>query len=321
MSTEHDFGALLRAHGLSLKPIAVETLWVNLTRRCNQSCVHCHVDASPERGEEMDYRTVRQCLKVLASLSSCTTLDITGGAPELHPMFRDLVTEARNLGKHVVVRHNLTVTIDGDRRTGAALDDLPSFFADHRVELLVSLPYSEPYGTDAIRGTGVFAKSIDVLRRLNALGYGQVADGLILNIVCNRDVPVSPDDRASLETAFKQTLWERYGIVFNRLYAVTNMPINRYRRQLVQSGRYRHYMERLRTSFEPSQTASLVCRRLVSVGYDGRLYDCDFSQMMNLPIGGAEPMSVFNLDEAALMRRQIRFGTHCFGCTAGGGAS
>ena len=316
-----DFDAMLGEHRLASRPVTVETLWVNITRRCNQSCLHCHVDASPGRSEHMDSHTIEACLKVLGSLDCCVNLDITGGAPELHPDFEYLVARGREMGKHVIVRHNLTVTIDGDRRFGTTKAHLPAFFASNRVELVASLPYYDEHSTDAVRGKGVFDKSIKALQYLNAWGYGQPGSGLEVNLMCNRDGALSLQDRLCLESSFRQELGGRYGIMFNRLLAVTNMPINRHLRRLEQAGTLSEYTDALVSSFEPGSASNLVCRYLISVSYDGRLFDCDFNQMLDIPIQVNEPMTIFNFDLRALLERRIRFGSHCFGCTAGGGST
>ena len=316
----YDFNAVIDGNCLVARPSAVETLWVNITRRCNQTCAHCHVGAAPWRTEEMDRRTIDQCLKVLGSIDSCGNLDITGGAPELHSDFEYLVVAARKLGKHVIVRHNLTVDRDAKSDHGFETD-LPSFFAENDVEILASLPYYERDITDSIRGEGVFDKSIEGLKRLNAHGYGRPNTGLDLNLVCNRDGAVSSQDVVSLEASFRQELWEEFGVVFNRLIAVTNMPINRYFLRLKESAAFSEYMDGLVSSFNRTSIDNLVCRSVISVGYDGRLYDCDFNQMLGMTAGAASATTVFNFDLQAWLQRQIRFGPHCFGCTAGGGSS
>jgi radical SAM/Cys-rich protein len=316
-----DFQAVLAEHGLRLSPISIETLWVNVTRLCNQACTHCHVDASPKRTEQMSRSTVDRCLEILRQYEPCQNLDITGGSPELNPNFEYFVIEARKLKKHVIVRHNLTVIFDGNPQTGEKKDYLPEFFAEHQVEVLASLPHYKQSFTDSVRGSGAFNKSIEGIRRLNTLGYGKEKTGLILNLVFNAGGPVSPKDRAELDVRFKQEL-SRYDLVFNKLYAVTNMPINRFRSQLQQSRTLDEYMDKLLAAFHPGAAREVVCRSLISVGYDGRIYDCDFNQMLGLQIIiGHEPLTIFNCDLEALVQRRILFGPHCFGCTAGGGSS
>jgi len=316
----YDFQGVLQEHRLELNPISIETLWVNVTRQCNQVCTHCHVDASPIRTEQMSRSTVDRCLEILGQYEACRNLDITGGAPELNPNYEYFVIEAKKLDKHVIVRHNLTVTFDGNPQTGENKDYLPAFFAEYKVEILASLPHYKQNLTDDIRGLNVFNKSIEGIRQLNALGYGKENTGLVLNLVYNAGGPVSPGDRAELEAKFKQEL-SRYNLIFNKLYAVTNMPINRFHYQLQQSGTLDEYMGALVAAFNPEAAREVVCRQLVSVGFDGRIYDCDFNQMLGLQITGNEPLTIFNCDFNSLTKRQIRFGPHCFGCTAGGGSS
>jgi radical SAM/Cys-rich protein len=317
----YDFTAMLTRNNLSLPPISVDTLWANITYKCNQTCVHCHVAASPDRTEEMSRSTIDQCLNVLACYDSLNNLDITGGAPELNPHFEHFVVEARNLNKHVIVRHNLTVTTDGDPSTGKKMTHLPDFFADNQVEIIASLPNYNQSHTDQVRGIGVFEKSIEAMRCLNKLGYGQSNTGLVLNLVYNHDGPLLPTDRDELEARFRKELISGYGLIFNKLLCVTNMPINRFRKRLDQKDIYRDYMDKLVSAFSPAAAMQLVCRSLLSVGYDGRLYDCDFNQMLDMQITVIEPLTIFNFDLQTIIGREIRFGSHCFGCTSGGGSS
>jgi radical SAM/Cys-rich protein len=317
----NSFFSVLVEHNLSVIPVLLDTLWVNITSLCNQSCTHCHIDASPERTGQMNRATMDLCLKIMADCESCMNLDITGGAPELNPDFNYLVDQARKLNKNVIIRHNLTVTLDGNPQTGEDKTYLPEYFADNRVEILASLPSFEQEATDRVRGQGIFEKSIRSLRLLNEQGYGRKDVGLILNLVYNHNGPLFPDDRVALESEFKKELQSKYGISFNRLFTVTNMPINKFRRQLEASGEYNDYMNRLIESFSKAATDCLACRSLISVGYDGRLYDCDFNQALGMQICEAEPMTVCNFDADDLFNRHIRFGSHCFGCTAGGGSN
>jgi radical SAM/Cys-rich protein len=316
----YDFQAVLAEHDLRLSPTSIETLWVNVTRLCNQACSHCHVDASPSRTEQMSRYTVDRCLEILEQYEQCQNLDITGGAPELNPNFEYFVIEARKLKKHVIVRHNLTVIFDGDPQTGEKKGYLPEFFAEHQIEILASLPHYKQDLTDSVRGYGVFSKSIEGIHQLNAVGYGKENTGLILNLVYNASGPVSPKERAELETRFKQEL-SKYGLMFDKLYAVTNVPINRFHSQLQCSGTYNEYVDTLLAAFNPEAASEVVCCSLISVGYDGRLYDCDFNQMLGMQITDREPMTVFNFDFDTLIKRKILFASHCFGCTAGGGSS
>ena len=318
---KYNFEAMLEKHNLEVRPVSIQTLWVNITRLCNQACTHCHVDASPHRTEHMGRQIIERCLEVLSQNDLMTALDMTGGAPELHPDFDYFVVEARKLGKRVMVRHNLTVIFDGNPQTRDRKDYLPEFFAGQQVEIIASLPHFNEEYVKRQRGNGVFQKSIDGIRQLNEAGYGKEGTGLILNLVHNADGPITPDARMALEKEFKQELYDRYGLFFNKLFAVTNMPINRFRNSLVSSGNYEEYMQQLVTVFNPASVSELVCRSLISVGYDGRLYDCDFNQLTGMQVCQEEPATIFNFDYETLLNRKIRFASHCFGCTAGGGSS
>ena len=317
----HDFNSVLLRHRLKLAPVSISTLQVNITRLCNQACSHCHVAASPQRKEHMSRRIVDRCLEILARHDGCLNLDITGGAPELNPDFDYLVAAASKLKKRVMVRHNLTVTLDGNPETGENKEHLPEFFAEHRVEVNASLPHYQKYLTDRQRGRGVFKKSIEALRRLNAQGYGQNGTGLMLNLVHTAAGTLFPADQSCLEAEFKRELRARYGLVFNRLYTITNMPINRFWLQLQRSGSYDSYMAGLADAFNPRAAREVMCRSLISISPSGDVYDCDFNQMLGLPIGGREPVTVFNFDLDALMKRDIMFARHCFGCAAAAGST
>ena len=299
--------APLRARG-------VEVLQVNVGKRCNQACHHCHVDAGPDRTEVMPDAVVDACLQFLER-SDVGTLDITGGAPELHPRFKDLVTGARAAGRHVMDRCNLTIT----QLPNYAY--LPEFLAQHQVEVVASLPSFAARQTDAQRGEGVFEQSIAALRRFNQLGYGVDGSGLILNLVTNPVGAFLPAAQAALERDWKRELTRRFGISFNRLFTITNMPISRYLEFLVASGNLQAYMERLVGAFNPATVDGLMCRSTLSVGWDGRLYDCDFNQMIDLPVGAEAPPTIFDATIQGLAGRRIAIGRHCFGCTAGAGSS
>ena len=310
---KYDFNAWLAGRGLELPPTGIETLWLNITRLCNQSCRHCHMEASPETPLHMNEEVMDACLEVLERHDGIGTVDITGGAPELHPHFERLVTDCRDLGKHVVVRHNLTVTLDGDPLTGAPKDHLPDFYAGNRVELLASLPYCDEAATDAVRGYGVFNKSIESLRRLNSAGYG--ADpSLRLKLVANCDGPLSEACRINIEGEFKNTL-AGWGVAFDELLTVTNMPAGRYAESLRRDNRYDAYMGSLIDAASETAADAAICRSLISVSSDGRLYDCDFNLALGLSIG-----TIFDFDHDPLLDRRIVFGSHCFGCTAGAGS-
>ncbi|HEX7219366.1 MAG TPA: arsenosugar biosynthesis radical SAM (seleno)protein ArsS [Burkholderiales bacterium] len=314
----HDFETQLRKAGIELPPLALDTLQVNITRLCNQQCRHCHVDASPARTEMMSDEGIARCLEILERHAQIARLDITGGAPELHPGFAGFVEGARTLGKHVMVRHNLTVQLDPHPQTGASMEHLPEFFARQRVEVISSLPYYQQYFTDAQRGNGVFGKSIEAMRRLNAVGYGVEGSGLALNLVYNPVGPYLPPAQAALEADYKRELKARFGVSFNGLFTITNMPINRFRVHLQKTGQLEPYMDKLLAAFNPAAAEGVMCRSLISVGHDGRIYDCDFNQMLDMQAGD---LSIFDFDFHRTLKRRIRFGEHCLGCTAGGGSS
>ena len=321
--SKYDFEAKLGEAGLALPPLAVDTLQVNITKQCNQVCRHCHVDASPTRTEAMSPEAIEKCLEILARHPQVAKLDITGGAPELHPGFDAFVERAVALGKHVMVRHNLTVQLDGHPQSGASKAYLPEFFARNRVEVISSLPYYQPFFTDSQRGRGVFDKSIEAMRRLNAAGYGREGSGLVLNLVYNPVGPYLPAAQASLEADYKRELAAKHGVAFNGLFTITNMPINRFRLHLEKTGQYEAYMDKLLSAFNPAAAAGVMCRGLVSVGWDGRVYDCDFNQMLELDARDARgrALTVFDFDFDAVLARPIQFGDHCLGCTAGAGSS
>ncbi len=304
-------------------PIArrrLATVQVNLGYRCNLSCVHCHVDAGPKRGETMDADTMEQVLAFLAR-SGAATLDITGGAPELNAVFRPLVERARGLGVHVMDRCNLTILEEPGQ------EDLAEFLAAHRVEVIASLPCYLGENVDGQRGKGVFEGSIRGLRQLNALGYGAddaEATGRLLNLVYNPADAVLPPPQCALEADYKRELAARYGIRFNRLLTLANMPIRRFGGWLLSTGRFDDYMRLLKTAHRDENLDAVMCRDLVSIDWRGHVYDCDFNQMLGLPLGAAgdERPHVSELASAdELIGADIRVGEHCYGCTAGQGSS
>jgi len=321
VSVHYDFNRYLENRKLDPKPVSIETLQVNITKLCNQACHHCHVDASPKRTEEMDQRTVDRCLEILTENERIINLDITGGAPELHPHFDYFVLEAKKLNKHVMVRHNLTVTFDGHPHTGESKRYLPEFFAENKVEVISSLPYYQEFFTDKQRGKGVFNKSVESIRLLNNQGYGQENTGLELNLVYNPVGTYLPPPQENLEKDYKRELKDKFDLVFNKLFTITNMPIHRFREFLLRSGTYEEYMEKLINAFNPAAAEGVMCRSLISVGYDGRIYDCDFNQMLDMQIQNGKPLTVFDFDYDELLNRRILFDSHCFGCTAGNGSS
>ncbi len=310
------FDEVLRRHGLpALETGPIEILQVNVGKLCNQTCAHCHVDAGPDRKEIMTRETAEQVIELLRR-HPIPTLDITGGAPELNPNFRWMVREAFRLGRHVIDRCNLTVLLIKAQR------DLAEFLAAHKVEVIASLPSFRKNGTDAQRGDGVFDKSIQALRMLNALGYGDGnGNGLKLGLVHNPVGAFLPGNQASLERDYKRELDRRFGVGFDNLYTITNMPISRFLDFLERSGNLERYMDVLVQSFNPGAAGSVMCRSYLSVGWDGVLYDCDFNQMLDLPVGFGAPQTLSELLESGDLHRRVRTDRHCFGCTAGAGSS
>ncbi|HTN27377.1 MAG TPA: arsenosugar biosynthesis radical SAM (seleno)protein ArsS [Burkholderiales bacterium] len=321
--SKYDFDGVLRRRGIDLPPHAIDTLQVNVTKLCNQVCRHCHVDASPSRTEKMSPQGIVRCLEILEQHPQIAKLDITGGAPELHPEFDSFVERAVALGKHVMVRHNLTVQLDGNPQTKENKEYLPQFFAKNRVEVVSSLPYYQEFFTDAQRGSGVFRKSMEAMKRLNDVGYGVEGSGLVLNLVYNPVGPYLAAPQAGLEADYKRELKSKFGLTFNSLYTITNMPINRFRLHLDKTGQYEAYMEKLLAAFNPAAAQGVMCRSLISVGYDGRIYDCDFNQMLEMDAmdRSGRPLSIFDFAFERALARPIRFDAHCLGCTAGAGSS
>lgn len=311
------FDETLQRHGLApLAACGIDVLQVNVGKVCNQTCTHCHVDAGPDRREQMTRQTAEHCLRVLAECD-IPTLDITGGAPEMNPHFRWMVQEARRLGRRVLDRCNLTILLAG------GFQDLPAFLATHQVEIVASLPCYLEENCDRQRGAGVFQRSLEALRRLNAHGYG-VEGGLPLTLVYNPLGPALPPPQPALEQAYRRELSQRYGIVFTRLIALTNMPISRFLEDLRRSGRFEQYLQTLVAAFNPLTVSGLMCRTMLSVDWQGRLFDCDFNQMLDRPLAAGCPQNIRDLDRRSVLhlaRRKIVTGRHCFGCTAAAGSS
>ncbi len=314
-----DFDAEVHRRGLApLMRVEPRTLQVNVGKVCNQACHHCHVDAGPARTERMGLRVAERVIDLLAGSPSVDVVDITGGAPELNEHFRLLVESARHLNREVVVRCNLTVILQ------PGMDWLPTFYLEHRVHLVCSLPCYTAANVDQQRGGGVFARSIDALHLLNDRGYGLPDTKLVLDLVYNPVGAFLPPAQAELEARYRMELRDGFGVDFNRLLTITNMPIKRFADQLRRSGSEREYMALLVNHFNPATISSVMCRDLVSVGYDGTLYDCDFNQMLSIPIANASgrALTVFDLDDVRELRgMRIATGSHCFGCTAGAGSS
>jgi len=294
----------------------LETLQVNLGYKCNQTCVHCHVNAGPNRTEMMSREIVFEIVAFLRA-AGIRTLDITGGAPELNPHFRMLVTAARDLGVHVIDRCNLTILEQPGQ------EDLAQFLSDHEVEVVASLPCYLEENVDRQRGKGVFEVSIRCLQLLNRFGYGQPGSGLTLNLVYNPQGPVLPPAQDKLEQDYRKHLGERYGIVINQLYVLTNMPIQRFGSMLISKGQFEQYMDLLKNAYQPQNLESVMCRTLLSVDWRGYVYDCDFNQMLGLPLEwkGKSRVHLKELIGANLNGNPIIVKDHCYGCTAGQGSS
>ena len=309
------FAASMEKTGLSpLLATGISVFQINVGKLCNQTCRHCHVDAGPDRKEHMSRDTAELCIRALAQ-TTIPTVDITGGAPELNPNFRWLIEQAHALNRHIMDRCNLSVLLLPSQA------DLAKFLAAHGVEIVASLPYYKEAQTDAQRGEGVFEKSIEGLRRLNQLGYGQPDSGLVLNLVHNPVGAFLPPKQEAVEAQFRKELRTKHGIEFNHLYTITNMPISRFLEFLVESGNYEGYMQRLTQAFNPAAASGVMCRYTLSVGWDGTLYDCDFNQMLDLPVSHGAPRHIRDFNLADLQHRTIVTGNHCYGCTAGAGSS
>lgn len=310
------FPLLVKTEFPPIRRRKIDTLQANLGYRCNQSCLHCHVAASPKRTEEMSWETMETIL-AFATRHQLQALDLTGGAPEMNPHFRRLVTAARGLGLRVIDRCNLTILTEPGYAT------LAEFLADNQVEITASLPCYLEENVNSQRGDGVFQASLAGLRQLNALGYGLPGSGRILNLVYNPLGPALPPDQVKLEQAYKEQLALRYGIVFNSLFALTNMPIQRFGSLLLSRNEFHDYMHLLKTAYHPDNLDGVMCKTLISVSWLGEVFDCDFNQMLKMPIGNDDnrPVLLSELLDSDLDGRPIRIADHCYGCTAGQGSS
>ncbi len=310
------FADSMREHELfPLYPTGIDIFQINMGKMCNQVCAHCHVDAGPDRKEIMSKAHLEKCLEILAA-TNIPTVDLTGGAPEMNPHFRWFVKEVHRLGCKVIDRCNLTIIT-----ANKSYNDLPEFFSEHGVEVVASMPHYNKLRTDRQRGDGVFERSIKGLQMLNAVGYGQVGSGLNLHLVYNPSGAFLPDLQENLSAEFKRQLKRKYDIVFNELFAITNMPISRFLDYLLQSGNYGEYMQQLIEAFNPQAAKGVMCRNTLSVSWDGYLYDCDFNQMLELKVEQSAPQHINDFDWQALVDRKIILNQHCYGCTAGAGSS
>lgn len=310
------FKEKLTASGLTeFKPAGIQVLQINLGNLCNQACKHCHVNAGPAKTEIMDLKTLKQCLEAIRN-HRIPLVDITGGAPEMNPDFRWFVGQLRKLDKKVIVRCNLTIFFED-----AKYNDLPAFYADNGLEVVASLPFYSADRTDNMRGKGVFEKSVQGLRLLNENGYGQKDSGLMLNLVYNPSGAFLAASQKLLEDEFRHNLFDRYGIEFTNLYTINNMPVSRFLDYLLRSGNYIAYIEHLVNAFNPVAAAGVMCLNMISVSWNGFLYDCDFNQMLDLKILGNGNNHISAFDPVFLLNRDIRVSQHCYGCTAGSGSS
>ena len=296
-----------------LKSDTIEIFQINIGKMCNQVCKHCHVDAGPDRKEIMTKETMRMCIDILKNYE-IPIVDLTGGAPELNPNFLWFAEEIKGLNRHIIVRSNLTILVSN------GFEAYPKFMADNEIEIISSLPYYTKSNTDRQRGEGVFEKSIQAIRILNELGYGRT-EKLKFNLVYNPVGAFLPPKQEALEKDYKRELLNKHGIVFNNLYTITNMPISRYLDYLIASGNYEGYMDKLINAFNPSAARNVMCKNTISVGWDGRIYDCDFNQMLELPVDHGAPAHLRDFNFNKLEKRLIVTKQHCFGCTAGAGSS
>lgn len=306
---------MIEANLYPLMPTDISIFQINVGKMCNQVCGHCHVDAGPDRKEIMTTDTMQECIDVLAANPSLTTVDLTGGAPEMNPDFRWFVEQIKKLDRHIIVRCNLTII-----RANKKYHDLPEFYKKHDIEVVSSLPFYSKDRTDKQRGDGVFEDSILALQMLNAVGYGMEGSNLQLNLVYNPAGAFLPPDQDALERDFKIALKKDFNIVFNQLFAITNLPISRYLDYLLTTNNYEKYMEKLITAYNPVAAYNVMCRTTISISWDGFLYDCDFNQMLDMKVACAS-QHISTFDISTLTQREIIIGQHCFGCTAGSGSS
>jgi len=310
------FGDKLKENDLfPLKPTQIEILQINLGYMCNMTCKHCHVDAGPDRKEMMSRENLEYCIQAIEK-ADIKTIDLTGGAPEMHPDFQWFVEKISRADRKIIVRSNLTILV-----TNPKYRAFPEFFKKHNVEVTCSLPFYNKFTTDKQRGFGTYDRSIEALKILNSIGYGMPETGLELNLVYNPAGAFLPASQASLEVDFKRNLGEKHGISFNNLFTITNLPISRYLEYLLMSDNLEEYMEKLVEAYNPTAAMNVMCRNTISVSWDGTLYDCDFNQMLELPLEADSSTHIQDFDEESLMKREIIINQHCYGCTAGAGSS
>ncbi len=307
------FEQALRQHGVTIERQAIKILQVNIGKRCNQACHHCHVDSGPNRTENMELATVERLIELLRSDPQIHTVDITGGAPELNPHFRHFVREIRAIGKQVIDRCNLTVLFEPNQ------EDTAEFLAEQGVQIVASLPCYMENNVNAQRGKGVFGKSIDALKKFNGLGYG-IEDRRSLTLVYNPVGHHLPPDQTQLENEYRAHLEDEFGIEFSQLITITNMPIKRFAHALTRDGMMQEYMQLLIENFNPQAALGVMCTELVSIGWDGKVYDCDFNQMLEIPQNW-QSRDIWDIERLSDIGTGVAFANHCYGCTAGAGSS
>jgi radical SAM/Cys-rich protein len=309
------FEKKLAEHKLTLNRTSVETLQINVGKLCNQACHHCHVEAGPKRTEIMTEATIDRVIELIKNAPGLKTVDITGGAPEMNPHFKKLVRAARSLNIEVIDRCNLTIFYE------KGFDDIPDFLKEQKVHVVASLPCYTKNNVDKQRGTGVFDKSIEGLKKLNSLGFGIEGSGLKLDLVYNPGGAFLPGSQAKLEADYKRELKQYFNLEFNQLFTITNMPIKRFLEDLNRQGKYEDYMTLLVNNFNLHAADSVMCKSLISIGWDGQIYDCDFNQMLDIPAEGRK-INIWDIKNLNDMNtRKIALGNHCYGCTAGAGSS
>ncbi|AXJ02387.1 radical SAM/Cys-rich domain-containing protein [Cyclonatronum proteinivorum] len=316
LATLPRFGQMLGQSGLyPLKPTGIDIFQMNLGYLCNMTCKHCHVDAGPDRKELMTRENLEHCIRAIEEIDA-HTVDLTGGAPEMHPDFQWFVERISKPGRTIIVRSNLTILV-----TNPKYRAFPEFFKKQGLQVTCSLPFYNKFTTDKQRGEGTYDRSVEALLDLNRIGYGQPGTGLELNLVYNPAGAFLPADQASLEADFKANLQRKHGIVFNNLFTITNLPISRYLEFLLMSGNLDEYMQKLVNAYNPAAAAGVMCRNTISVAWNGILYDCDFNQMLEIPVASAGSRHIRDFDADTLNQREIVINQHCFGCTAGAGSS
>lgn len=307
---------LIKNNQFPLKPNVLEILQINVGYMCNLTCEHCHVDAGPDRKEIMTVETMEQCLRVIDESETVHTVDLTGGAPEMNPHFKWFVEELSKRKVKVIVRSNLTILVSNKNfRT------FPDFFKEHNIEVIASMPCYTQENVDKQRGDGVFNDSIEALKVLNKLGYGIEGSGLDLNLVFNPGGASLPPDQMSLQADYKRELKEHFDIDFNKLFTITNLPISRFLEYLINVNKYEEYMEKLANAYNPTAAEGVMCKNTLSISWDGKLFDCDFNQMLELELEKGQPKNIADLDVKTIQNRNVVISQHCYGCTAGAGSS